>query len=79
MVQYPEDAVQLNAAVTLYHVASHKRTQHLVVKKGIGVPFSFTAPHGVMRMYPVSAECQWLISLSLVFCSVCVRCVAGAD
>lgn len=66
VVQYPEDAVQLNAAVTLYHVASHKRTQHLVVKKGICMPFSFTSPHGVMRMGPASAECQWLISLSLV-------------
>lgn len=38
VVQYPEDAVQLNAAVTLYHVASHKRTQHLVVKKGTHSP-----------------------------------------
>lgn len=33
-LQYPEDHVQLNAAVALYHVASNKRTQQLAVKKG---------------------------------------------
>jgi hypothetical protein len=32
--EYPDEAVQMNAAVALYHIASHKRTQHLVVKKG---------------------------------------------
>jgi hypothetical protein len=32
--QYPEDDVQLNAAVAAYHVASHKRTQALVIRKG---------------------------------------------
>jgi len=34
VTQYPEDEVQLNAAIACYHVANNKRTQSLVVKKG---------------------------------------------
>ena len=34
VTQYPEDDVQLNAAIACYHVANNKRTQTLVVRKG---------------------------------------------
>lgn len=36
VTQYPEDEVQLNAAVACYHAANNKRTQALVIRKGTG-------------------------------------------